>query len=289
MSSTPPKKSPLVFSKDIHDKYYLEYPEINNRREKFQERVMVSIKELSAPNYYRKRPIDSLCNNTELKQLCFDNCCDYLYLFENSLDNFEHFIYLFGELLEAREENKGIIADGINDHMIDLFKTFIRFNLGYEYNIHTSKIERTIDEVDNLIIKKNMNSIKENQNSDNYIAYQSCVDDFIKISPNNSSDDLYGSLGRMKKVLERTIGSKIKVHNGQPLRISNTNTILNKIFKDNNKEISTQENILSFIIERIHHDQEDSDNIPTPYKFNKSEFIYWWLEMNNLIYLINLQ
>ena len=40
---------------------------------------------------------------------------------------------------------------------------------------------------------------------------------------------------------------------------------------------------LEFIISNIHHQQKDGN----PYKFSEQEYVYWWLEINKLIFMLN--
>jgi hypothetical protein len=164
---------------------------------------------------------------------------------------------------------------------------FNRFELGYIWDEEKQKIEHIVDEITASTINNNIDEISKTQSKGNRDDYINCIDDFIGVnfkSVNNKQ--YYEALGRMKKVWERTIG-KILKKNGKTVKISNIETILNSIFKDTGKNLESQRESLKFIIENIHHDQEDDSGSPTAYTFNREEFEYWWLEMNNFIYLLN--
>lgn len=280
----------MLFKKDIHQKYQLDYPEHTERLSTFKAKVIKVVNELSREQVYHDddwiRAIDQLLAKTELDQIRFDNSSDYSKVFEESVNNTDHFLYLTGLLLDASRLNGLGLDISTEEKLYMLLQMFHRLNLNFTFDSSTYEFKNLMDLGTIAVTNDNLKHIREKENEANLLSYKSCIDDFLKVSKKDP-DSYYEALGRMKKVFERCLGRVIKSSNGESIWLSRTDTILDAIFKDNNKEISTQRNSLEFIKKMIHHDQEDTAGNPTPYKFNQSEFIYWWLEINKYIYLLN--
>lgn len=287
----------IIYKIAHHETFGLRYPNLEERKQKLIDKVVSVIRMLSSEvkyfpdggiyaEYYR--PIDKILSGTELDQVRFDNSCSYVDIFVENQGNFETFLFWFTEFLyQAFNQNRKIPKNYIYD-IRRLVQMFERLNFEYTIDIENNEVIRITDKATSEVINSNVESINTNEGEGNSEHYQDCVDDFLKLNKSNSSSSYYEALERMKKVLERSIGKNIK-KNDKSAWLSKTDTILDSIFKDNKKDIDAQRKSIEFIKQSIHHDKEDVKGTPSPYKFNKSEFIYWWLEMNNFIYLLNNQ
>lgn len=281
--------SKINYSQEISNRFNLSYPDLNDRKQQFTDRLIEVINHLSKirrSGVFNEpcRSVDTILDGSELDQIRFENGCDYIDIFEDSSSDFERILFWFTYLLHLSSRDIDIpIYD--ESTLVKLMRMFENMNFEYEIDVIKNMVKRKLDTSTTSVINQNIEAIKD-QGQTNADAYSKCIDDFIKISPKTTAQDYYEALGRMKKVLERTIGKEIK-KSGKSVWLAKTDTILDAVFKDNKKQIETQRKSLEFIKENIHHDKEDKNGVQTPYKFNKTEFVYWWLQMNAFIYLIN--
>jgi hypothetical protein len=150
-----------------------------------------------------------------------------------------------------------------------LLNSFELFDLDYFWNKKTKQIERKIDEANTVVINENINKVNTKSN------YQACVDEFLK--PRTEIDYLK-SLQNIYSVLEGVVSfhcEGLRLHEKQKMA---------KYLTGKEEDYETIQHIFAFINDFIHH--------PTSKKakshiFNKQEYIYWWLEINKLIFILN--
>lgn len=152
------------------------------------------------------------------------------------------------------------------------------FNLDFYYDTKKYSFRRKIDGVTARLI----NSNDSNLEGDNKIRYQECVSDFLLYKKDiiNSDKLFYNkSLENLKKVVENTLQNGYKKTDGTFPRISDKKQLSNILFSDNNSDF---ENFLDYVIKNIHHEAGGQ-----PKKFTEKEYVYLWLELNNILYLLN--
>jgi hypothetical protein len=157
----------------------------------------------------------------------------------------------------------------LNNEREKLLNSFELFDLDYFWNKKTKQIERKIDEANTVVINENINKVNTKSN------YQACVDEFLK--PRTEIDYLK-SLQNIYSVLEGVVSfhcEGLRLHEKQKMA---------KYLTGKEEDYETIQHIFAFINDFIHH--------PTSKKakshiFNKQEYIYWWLEINKLIFILN--
>lgn len=282
----------MINTEKVHKLYGLDYPELENRTYGFKKKVLQVVQDLSVRMVFSiqsrstVKAIDELLENTELDQISFDNSIDYIQIFKEAYTNTEYFLYLTSQLYKAAYQRNSyrLLSVETKETLNKLLTTFHRFNLNYDFNIDECSFLRKLDPANEGIINSNLESIEDTEGQKNLESYKKCIDDFLRISGGKTSTEYYEDLGRLKKVLERSIGGTFK-KGGKSTWLNDVKSILDSVFKDNNKEIETQKMALAFIMKKIHHDPEDDLGVPTPYQFNKQEYIYWWLQINSFIFL----
>ncbi len=153
------------------------------------------------------------------------------------------------------------------------------FDLDFCFDKDIREFKRKLDDVTVESINKNDNSLE----GDNKLRYQECVIEFLSYSrKNDGGDKLFynNSLDRLKKVFENTLRIKYERTEGNYPKISNKKQISNIIF---DKENETFEAMIDYIVKNIHH-----ENGGKPNNFTEKEYIYLWLELNKILYLLNI-
>lgn len=279
----------MLYKKELHRQFNISYPELAERQGQFYGRVIDVVTKLSNRRSYpnKTNDLNVLLRLSELEQYKFENDCTYRDIFSTneSRQNFEFFLHWVEELFNYFMKNMGNVCEESRDSVYALIYMLSRLNLGYKWE--AGKITRVLDLADAAIINENLSSIEKDQSSENLTEYKKAIEEFLGLDKSDK-DPLfyYHALGRLKNVYQRTVSTKI-IKTGGPARLKDTKTILNHIFKDTSKlGVEIPRETLEFIKKNIHHDNENKSGIPTPYKFSRNEYIYWWLQINNLIYLI---
>jgi hypothetical protein len=278
----------IILPKNICEKFNKPYASEEDREDRFAKLVISEIKNLSEEVWdYQKAfyyiPIDELLYGTSLDDIRFTNTTDYLTLFEDAANfDFEMLLFYFSIILEASNSYEYYYNDNVLSTLENMLKSFNLLNLNYSYNKATKTFNRKIDKDTEQIIKINSANIKQKETKENWLQYSQSVDNFLLIKGKVSQEDLLDNLVRLKGVFERTVANK-----WPGTRIGNKKEILDKLFNKHGGDINTQTNSLAFIIKNIHHSQKNKNGKTTPYKFTKKEYVYWWLELNKLIYLVS--
>lgn len=152
------------------------------------------------------------------------------------------------------------------------------FNIDFLYDEKNHNFKRKLNEV--TIETINFNN--DNLDGDNKNRYQECVSDFLlykrDIIKNNKL--FYNeSLDRLKRVVENTLQNNYKKPDGSFPMIHKIKELSNILFNDSNPDF---EKLVSYIIKNVHHEEGG-----TPKNFNEKEYVYLWLELNNILYLLN--
>ncbi len=152
------------------------------------------------------------------------------------------------------------------------------FNLDFYYDKKNHDFRRKIDEINTRLINSNDSDLE----GDNKIRYQECVSDFLLYKKDViKSDKLFynKSLDNLKKVVENTLQNGYKRSDGTFPRIHEKKQLSNILFNDSNSDF---ENFLDYVIKNVHH-----ENGGQPKNFTEKEYVYLWLELNNILYLLN--
>ena len=270
-----------------NNRFGLEYPSLNERWGKYMEYIQIRLNEvffeLSLEYFYT--PSSKLMNFLEKnnfsssKELFFKELFTNRFLFISDYSK-EEFLYILDLFLqdyvkwgdftkqfvgESDDYEQKDHLKALNNEREKLLNSFELFDLDYFWNKKTKQIERKIDEANTVVINENINKTSGD------FGYQDCVDEFLK--PRTEIDYLK-SLDHLKRVFERVIQSK-----GVDA-LAKKKAVINLLFSGKTSdELDVQ---LTFIIKNIHHDQNS-----IPYKFTEQEYIYWWLEINKLIFILN--
>jgi hypothetical protein len=270
-----------------------ELPSLNSRESRFKEIFIKFVNELSEVKssfsvpevaigimipmnqYYRE--INHLLGDSELEKLRIIEGLDYTDLLKQ-VDEFELLLYFFSIIISESKIKK------ISEHNIDkLIEIFNEFEFPYVLQIRNNSyiFERILNTSTQSIININSEMIKLQENEANRLDYDKCVQDFIRISKSTLDKSHYiNSLSSLKKVLERSIDNRLQ------LRIHDVKKVIQKLSADNSLQSQLQ-NVFTFIVKNIHHDQKDTEGVTTSMNFSKNSYMYWWLEIDKLIFLVN--
>jgi hypothetical protein len=273
-----------MFHLDKNIKFELQYPSLEERKTKFISFVIGKLKniddrkkltsydittskkfmELRELNMVeKKRGLSGVKNPTDYNpseiiltlEKISKEYCPFLCFLENLLINY----------LQIEE---------IKDDLLYIAKWINEFDLDYKWDFKNNELKRTLDEGNLSIIDSNIKNIK--QDKDNFLIYQECLDDFLKIDNitkhQKQQSFFHDSLHKIKELFENILKK-------YDLRISNKKPIARKITNSNNNDYMIK--TIEFIVKNIHHNQEGKR-----YPFSEKEYLYWWLEINKLIYLI---
>ena len=285
-----------MFHLSKNNRFGLEYPNLELRQEKFMQEVLKKlliyeneIETLLKSNYYLsdytklsgqvgaeilyKEPNRSFFSDYE-ETYKDKNEPDFLTVFKKYKTSYLAFLFLLDLLMiEIKttkikfnyNETAKKSLDCLCEEIIYLFE---QFDLDYYWNKKTKRIERKLDEINIGIINQNIQKVSKD------FDYQSCIDEFLKPRKDINKNH---SLNHLKSVLESIAKSKGVV---KPFSYDKKKFV-DKLFPG--KQPDYFKSCLEFIISNIHHPQDNG----IPYNFTEQEYVYWWLKINNLIYILN--
>jgi hypothetical protein len=152
------------------------------------------------------------------------------------------------------------------------------FNLNFYFDKDNSDFRRKLDEVTTESINSNI----DNLDGDNKVRYQECVSDFLLYKKDAIKDNklFYNeSLNNLKKVIENTLQNNYKKTGGTFPKIHKKKELSNILFDDSNVDF---ENFINYVVKNVHHEEGGQPKI-----FTEKEYTYLWLELNNILYLLN--
>ena len=155
--------------------------------------------------------------------------------------------------------------DDFREHFQTILKALNLFNLDYFYDSTNNRIVRKLNNGVAASINLNLQELAHKE------SYANCVDEFLE--PSGNLDKLK-ALENIKNVFQDILSEK-------GVKISEKSKVINLLTPGKNP------NNLEFIIKNIHHSQLDrATGRVEKYRFTDNEFVYWWLEINNFIYLL---
>jgi len=216
----------------------------------------------------------------------------YDYIHNHFLDseNTDLFLSFFNEVVTCQFNSFGLSSDTWKNspclrtsvlRLSDLIGNINNpavFKLDFHYDNESKQIKRKLDAVTTEIINNNANEIDAGNNA----RYQDCVDEFLQFKRSLIKDPMFfynQSLDRLKRVVENTLKNKYSRSDGTFPKLSDRKQISNILFGNQHAEF---ENRIGYIIENIHHEKEGQ-----PKKFTEKEYVYLWLELNQILYLLN--
>jgi hypothetical protein len=206
------------------------------------------------------------------------------------LENNDLFLSFFNEVINSKFEAPEPSSDiwkncpGLRTSMfklsdlIDNINNSAVFTLEFYFDKKSKQIKRKLDPV--TIETINLNA--ENITTGNDIRYQECVEEFLSFKRDFSeNNNLFynNSLDKLKRVVENTLKNEYVRDGGLYPKISDRKQISNILF---DKENTDFENRIKYIVENIHHEKSGQ-----PKKFSEKEYTYLWLELNQILYLLN--
>jgi hypothetical protein len=152
------------------------------------------------------------------------------------------------------------------------------FKIDFYYDKINKDFRRKIDSVTSESINSNNNDL----DGDNKNRYQQCVSDFLSYKRDliTGKKLFYNdSLNNLKKVIENALQNDYKKEDGSSPRLHNKKELSNILFDSSNSDFESR---IDYIIKNIHHEEGGQPKI-----FTEKEYIYLWLELNNILYLLN--
>lgn len=271
-----------------NNRFGLEYPNLEERKSKFMTMVLELVYDLDQgggfnnqvnfsnelenliilnkkpkKRHYEVSPLDAFVALNGKHHSDYYGKSDVALFLESSTKNYLEFLFVLDLFIKhyykLKFEKKYI------DSIANLFKIL---DLDYFWNKKTKQIEQKLDQANTLIINHNAKNIDIN------FGYQECVDEFLK--PRKDINYLQ-SLQHIYGVLEAIVSKK-----NPNLRLNQSQKMA-KFITDKTEKLGAIQQIFSFINTNIHHPIKDGQK----YEFNESEYVYWWLEINKLIFMIN--
>lgn len=272
-----------LFHLSKNNRFGLEYPSLEERWEKFKVYIKESLLETDSYLCYLRKFNKVEITKEAYKIIAVNNCISFNRLIFCREGNFKpllknEFLYIFDifcryinsvDLDKDDELTKYGLSKFLNDKK-KLLNGLELFDLDYTWNEKTKQIERKIDEANTSIINNNLESL--NLDSD----YQACIDEFLKP---RADIDFLKSLKHIYSVLEKVAGKH--ADKSGSLRLHEKQRMAKYITKKD-KHYQTIQHVFGFINDFIHHPEKHPDHT-----FNEPEYIYWWLEINKLIFILN--
>lgn len=154
------------------------------------------------------------------------------------------------------------------------------FDLDFYYDNKDKLFKRKLDSVTIEII---------NQNASNFIAddtnklrYEDCVAEFLAFRGDiKANENLFynQSLDKLKRIVENTLEKEYKREDGTFPKLSNKKQISDILFGALHSDFESR---IGYVVSNIHHEQGGQ-----PKKFTEKEYVYLWLELNQILYLLN--
>lgn len=154
------------------------------------------------------------------------------------------------------------------------------FDLDFYYDKKDGLFKRKLDYATIEIINQNTYSLVGDDI--NRLRYEDCVTEFLAFRQDNGSDIklFYNqSLDKLKRIVENTLEKEYKKEDGSFPKLSSKKQITNILFDTSHPEFESR---IGYVVSNIHHEQGGQ-----PKKFTEKEYIYLWLELNQILYLLN--
>ena len=154
------------------------------------------------------------------------------------------------------------------------------FDLDFYYDKADRSFKRKLDAVSTETINQNTLNLADDEINKN--RYEECVAEFLSFKHDEKSNRVLfynQSLDKLKRIVENTLEKDYRKEDGSFPKLSNKKQISNIIFDDSHPEFESR---ISYVISNIHHEQGGQ-----PRMFKEKEYIYLWLELNQILYLLN--
>ncbi|MBY0538068.1 hypothetical protein K2P47_01565 [Patescibacteria group bacterium] len=180
--------------------------------------------------------------------------------------------------------------DNINNKLSETLLDFIElvistndaevFDLDFYYDNKDRLFKRKLDVVTAEVINQNTSDL--DTDSANKLRYEECVAEFLAFRHDGQSNKnlFYNqSLDKLKRIVENTLERLYAKEDGSFPKLSNKKQISNILFDGEHPDF---ENRIGYVVSNIHHEQGGQ-----PKKFTEKEYVYLWLELNQILYLLN--
>ncbi|MFM2339643.1 MAG: hypothetical protein RLZZ360_279 [Candidatus Parcubacteria bacterium] len=218
------------------------------------------------------------------------NFLESSYILKEDKDGFISFLNeVIPEVLKLYQRSSYEL-DGINKKLSETLLDFIDlvistnevevFDLDFFYDKKDRSFKRKLDDVTIEVINRNTSNLDEDDT--NKLRYDECVAEFLAFRHDGQSNKhlFYNqSLDKLKRIIENTLEKLYTKEDGTFPKLSNKKQISNILFDDQNPDF---ENRIGYVVSNIHHEQGGQ-----PKKFTEKEYVYLWLELNQILYLLN--
>lgn len=271
-----------LFHLDKNNKFGLEYPDLEKRKDTF---IYVATQLIGDYNGKNNLVVVKYSANKTFHDLTVSNKhAKYKDLFlDKNYHEFLHILNIFFDTIDRKHFDVEILKTGeklslilksvpiLLDLKVEIIRYLNSFDLDYFWNENTSQIERKLNEINTMLVNDNLKNINS------VFEYSKCVDEFLKPVKDINKND---TLGHLKNVFESVAKSQgLK----KPWSGKDKNTLINFLSKGKSPDYLIKQ--IEFIISSIHHPKDDG----TRYQFTDNEYLYWWLEINNFIFILNNQ
>ena len=154
------------------------------------------------------------------------------------------------------------------------------FDLEFYYDKADKVFKKKLDGATVEII--NQNTAELSTSETNKIRYEECVAEFLsfrKDSQTNKHLFYNQSLDKLKRIIENVLENNYKKEDGSFPKLSSKKQISNILFDVSHPEFESR---IGYVVSNIHHEQGGQ-----PKKFTEKEYVYLWLELNQILYLLN--
>lgn len=154
------------------------------------------------------------------------------------------------------------------------------FDLDFYYDKEDKVFKRKLDEATAEVINQNASEFTNDEA--NKERYEECVAEFLSFRQGTQSNRalFYNqSLDKLKRIVENTLEKGYKKDDGSFPKLSNKKQISNILFDASHPEFESR---IGYVVSNIHHEQGGQ-----PKKFSEKEYVYLWLELNQILYLLN--
>lgn len=210
-----------------------------------------------------------------------------------SKNNKEGFVSLLNEIIPKvinLYQKPSYQLDNINQNLEETLIEFIDlvvstneaeiFDLDFYYDKKDNLFKRKLDAATVEIINQNTSNL--NNNDMNKLRYAECVAEFLAFrNDGQSNKNLFynESLDKLKRIVENTLEKEYIKEDGSFPKLSNKKQISNILFDTSHPDFESR---IGYVISNIHHEQGGQ-----PSKFSEKEYVYLWLELNQILYLLN--
>lgn len=154
------------------------------------------------------------------------------------------------------------------------------FDLDFYYDKKDMLFKRKLDSVTAKVINQITSDL--DTDSANKLRYEECVAEFLAFRHDGQSKKrlFYNqSLDKLKRIVENTLERHYANEDDSFPKLSSKKQISNILFDGQHPDF---ENRIGYIVSNIHHEQGGQ-----PKKFTEKEYVYLWLELNQILYLLN--